>query len=85
MLTRQRVRSAYLFLAPMLLVLARTLYFAFTDAFLADLDAHRFVGLTNFAFLVRDPIWWQAVWNTAVFAVSSVTLELILGACPQLT
>ena len=48
-LTRERVRSAWLFLAPMLVVLAlvagwplpRTIWFGFTDANLADLDGGR--------------------------------------------
>ena len=51
-LTRQRTRAAWLFVAPMLLVLAavagwpllRTIWFAFTDANLADLSATQFVG-----------------------------------------
>lgn len=86
-LTRTRVRSAWLFLAPMLLTLAavagwpllRTFYFSFTDAYLADLTQYQFIGLDNFAYLVKDPIWWGAVRNTFVFAIASVTLELILG------
>lgn len=86
-LTRERVRAAWLFLAPMLFVLAlvavwplgRTMWFAFTDANLSDLAAAQFVGLANFTYLWQDPGWWQAVWNTVVFAFLSVTLETILG------
>jgi trehalose/maltose transport system permease protein len=86
-LTRQRVRAAYIFLLPMLVVLAlvagwpllRTFYFSLTDANLAKLGEHHFVGLDNFVYLVQDPVWWQSVQNTVVFAVSSVTLEVILG------
>lgn len=55
-LTRSRTRSAWLFLAPMLVVLAmvavwplvRTIYFGFTDANLSELEASRFVGLDNY-------------------------------------
>ncbi len=86
-LTRARVRSAWLFVAPMLLTLAavagwpllRTFYFSFTDAYLADLTQYQFIGLDNFAYLIQDPIWWGAVRNTFVFAIASVALELILG------
>jgi trehalose/maltose transport system permease protein len=86
-LTRQRTRSAWLFMAPMLLVLAlvagwpllRTFWFGFTDASLSDLDASEFVGLINYYYLLQDPDWWNAVWNTFVFAIVSVTLETILG------
>ncbi|TPM27644.1 sugar ABC transporter permease [Mesorhizobium sp. B2-3-5] len=96
----RRVRSAWLFLTPMLLVLAavagwpliRTVYFSFTDASLADLDARQFVGFDNYLSVLRlpsgrviydgllvDPVWWSAVWNTVRFAAISVTCETILG------
>jgi trehalose/maltose transport system permease protein len=86
-LTRQRTRSAWIFMAPMLLVLAvvagwpllRTFWFGFTDASLSDLDATEFIGLINYYYLLQDPDWWNAVWNTFVFATVSVTLETILG------
>ena len=55
-LTRQRRRSAWIFLAPMLAVLClvaawplvRTIWFSFTDASLDDLAGARFVGLRNY-------------------------------------
>jgi trehalose/maltose transport system permease protein len=86
-LTRQRTRSAWLFMAPMLLVLAlvagwpllRTFWFGFTDASLSDLGATEFIGLINYYYLLQDPDWWNAVWNTFVFAIVSVTLETVLG------
>jgi trehalose/maltose transport system permease protein len=86
-LTRLRVRSAWLFMAPMLVVLAlvggwpllRTIWFGFTDANLSDLSAAQFVGLINYLYLLQDPDWWNAVWNTFVFATVSVTLETVLG------
>lgn len=86
-LTRQRIRSAWLFLIPMIIVilciagwpLARTIYFSFTDATLADIDAHRFIGFDNFVYLMQSPDWWISVKNTLVFTVTSVTLEVILG------
>jgi trehalose/maltose transport system permease protein len=92
-LTRQRVRAAYIFIAPMLIVLAavagwplfRTIYFGFTDANLSDLSVYHFVGIENFVYLVQDPVWWQSVWNTVVFSVISVTLEVILGLGIALT
>ena len=86
-LTKERTRYAWLFLAPMLLVLAlvaawplgRTIWFGLTDANLSDLSAAQFVGVDNFVFLLQDPDWWQAFWNTVKFAVISVTLETVLG------
>jgi trehalose/maltose transport system permease protein len=86
-LTRERTRAAWLFLAPMLVVLAavaawplgRTIWFGFTDANLSDLSAAQFVGLANFQYLLTDADWWQAVRNTVTFAAISVTLETVLG------
>ena len=86
-LTRQRVRSAWLFMAPMLVVLAlvagwpllRTMWFGFTDANLADLEAAEFIGFVNYSYLLTDPDWWNAVWNTLVFTSVSLALETILG------
>jgi trehalose/maltose transport system permease protein len=92
-LTRERIRSAWLFMAPMLIVLAlvagwplvRTMWFGFTDANLADLDAAAFIGFVNYYYLLTDPDWWNAVWNTLVFTGVSLTLETILGMAIALT
>jgi trehalose/maltose transport system permease protein len=86
-LTRQRTRAAWLFVAPMILVilavagwpLARTVWFAFTDANLADLSAAQWVGTSNFEYLLTDPDWWVAVRNTLVFTIVSITIETLLG------
>lgn len=86
-LTRQRVRSAWLFLMPMLIVLAlvagwplvKTIAYGFTDASLIDPASAKFVGFDNFAYLLHDANWWAAVWNTVVFAGVSVLLETVLG------
>ncbi|HEX3210265.1 MAG TPA: sugar ABC transporter permease [Geminicoccaceae bacterium] len=86
-LTRERVRSAWLFMTPMLVVLAlvagwplaRTIWFGLTDANLSDLEAAKFIGFVNYYYLLQDPDWWNAVWNTVVFAAVSVTTETVLG------
>lgn len=90
---RKRRRAAWLFLSPALLVLLavagwpllRTVYYAFTDATLFDLDYHELVGLQNFRLLAADPDWWRAVWNTLLFATVSVALETVLGLVIALT
>lgn len=86
-IARQRARFAWLFLAPMLVVLAlvagwplaRTIWFGFTDANLAELDQAAFVGVDNYIWLLTDPDWWNAVLNTAIFAIVSVAAETVLG------
>ena len=55
-LTRSRTRSAWLFLTPMLVVLAlvaawpllRTIYFGLTNANLSELEHSRFIGFDNY-------------------------------------
>lgn len=39
----------------------------------------RFIGLDNFAFLVRDNRFWSALWNTTYFTVCAVAIELVIG------
>jgi trehalose/maltose transport system permease protein len=86
-------RTAWLFLAPALLVLAfvagwplaRTVFFSLTDARLDALEEWRFLGLSNYRFLLADADWWAAVWTTLVFAGVSVALETLLGLVIALT
>ena len=94
-LATSRVRSAWLFVTPtivvMLLVagwpLGRTFWFSLTDADLKDLSAAKFIGLDNYlgAYgVLADPDWWHAVTNTLKFAVASVVLETVLGTAVAL-
>jgi trehalose/maltose transport system permease protein len=83
----QRKRAALLFILPLIGALgavagwplARTFYFAFTDATLATIETPRFVGLDNFVYLLRDTVWWRALQNTLIFALVSVGFETMLG------
>ncbi|QRO00873.1 sugar ABC transporter permease [Archangium violaceum] len=92
-LSRQRVRAAWLFLLPTLVVLGmvagwpllRTFWFAFTNANLSNPEPPQFVGLENFATVWDDPDWWQSVRNTFFFTGISVTLETVLGMMIALT
>ncbi len=42
------------------------------------LDA-QFVGLDNYTRLVQDSLWWQAVWNTILYAAIKILVELPLA------
>ena len=94
-LARREGRTAWLFLAPMLLVLLavagwpllRTVWLGFTDAQLGAPGDGSWVGLENYlryeggrwGGVLADPLWWRAVRNTLVFTVASVGLETLLG------
>ena len=92
-LAQQRVRSAWLFLVPMIVALLlvaawpliRTIVFSFTDANLSDLSAWEFIGLANYQHLFEDLLWWKAVGNTLFFTVVSVAFETVLGMVIALT
>ena len=92
-LAQQRVRAAWLFLAPMIVALLlvaawpliRTILFSFTDANLSDLSNWEFIGLANYIYLFEDPLWWKAVRNTLFFTVISVALETAIGMVIALT
>lgn len=94
-LAASRTRSAWLFLAPMLVLLAlvagwpliRTIWLGFTDANTLQLGEAKGVGFDNFLAhrdghwygVLADPVWWRAVKNTLWFTVFSVGIETLLG------
>jgi trehalose/maltose transport system permease protein len=94
-LATSRTRSAWLFLAPMLIILAmvagwpllRTIWLGFTDANTLRLDQAKWVGLDNYLThqdghwygVLADPLWWRSVKNTLWFTVITVSIETVLG------
>ncbi len=83
---RARRRRGWLMLAPALTVLGvLTAYPALWVLWLSLRDEvpifglSRFAGLRHYAFLATDARFLGAAWTTAMFAVSSVALELGLG------
>jgi trehalose/maltose transport system permease protein len=84
---QRRVRSAWWFVAPMIVALVavagwpltRTFWFSVTDANFSDLSVAQFIGIDNFTDLLADPVWWSSVRNTLVFTFVSVLLETVLG------
>ena len=74
----------YLFVAPATLYLA--LFAALPMLIAAWMSLHRwhllkddrpFVGLSNFARLLRDPFFQNAIWNTLVYVAFSVPLGVV--------
>lgn len=93
-LTRQRVRSAWLFLAPMLIVLAavagwpllRTFYFGFTNTSLSDFENHKWIGFGNYLTVIKmasgrvlyDGLLVDPAWWTAVWNTIRFSIVSIL-------
>lgn len=79
---------AVMLLAPAFLIMAVVTLYPLISAFIISLrrwdllrpeEGHPFVGLDNYAFVLRDPTFWQSVRVTVIFVVLAVTLEIILG------
>lgn len=84
---RKRTLYAWAFLLPTLIVvgfialypLAQTFYLSFTDARLGSIEAPQVVGLRNYADLLQDSFFRDAVVVTVMFTLATVSLELVLG------
>lgn len=42
-------------------------------------EQHAFIGLDNYVSILSSQVWWQALANTLLLTMSSVTLELLLA------
>ena len=60
-----------------------SVWFSFTDQRLVPRPIPtKFIGATNYERMFVDPLFWQAIWNTVLFAliVTPVQLSMSLGA-----
>lgn len=77
--------APWLFLSPFLVTSALFLIWPLVNSVLLSFeqtygpDTVAWVGLDNFTFLLRDPHFWVALRNTAVFSFFSVCLQLPLS------
>lgn len=87
MLTVRQTRLAWLLVLPTLLVvafvagypLAQVFYYSFHRADISFVEPTEFVGFKNYLFLLQDPDFRGALWNTLRFTFVSVFLETVLG------
>jgi len=86
-LQAQEQRTGWLLLLPALLLLALVFAYPILRAFWLSLFTQNlgtqlklvFSGLDNYGRMVGDGRFWQSLWNTSIFTLASVFLELILG------
>jgi len=79
--------TKWLFIAPAVLYLMLlsvfpfiySVYLSLHDAKLTTMHRKWFVGLENYERLLSDPVFLQAIQNTAVLTIVSIGLELTLG------
>lgn len=80
-------RTGWMLLIPALLVLSLVFAYPILRAFWLSLYTQNlgtqlqlvFSGLDNYGRMFNDGRFWQSLWNTTVFTVASVLLELVLG------
>jgi multiple sugar transport system permease protein len=79
-------RAGYAFVAPALAILAAVALYPTVAALWMSLHRivlvfhdRRFVGVENYAFMLRDARFWGAFWNTVYFSAVAVAVELVLG------
>lgn len=69
--------------AAMLLATAfptlRALWLSLFSYRLTDPAGRAFVGLANYAVVLRDPLWWEDVRTTLLLTTITVAVELVLG------
>lgn len=86
-LRQQDARTAWLLLAPSLLVILgitlwpviSTFILSFFNAPTGINQTRTFVGLGNYLEMLKDQTFWETIWRTIYFTVVSVSLELALG------
>ena len=79
---RRRSTIAFLFCLPLILaVVSLVVYPACYSIYLALLNKAqtKFVGLSNFAFLLSRDTFWMVVEQSAIFAISAVLFKALIG------
>jgi raffinose/stachyose/melibiose transport system permease protein len=76
----------YLYLVPLFLLTVGLLYYAIAyTVYTSLLDwngisrTRPFAGLDNFAAILRDPVFYRALRNTAIFGVLAISIQMAVG------
>ena len=82
---------SYVSLIPVLFVIyiviglpfVYSVYLSFTNKVVGRPES--FIGIKNYAYIFSDPVYWQVLRNTFVYASCSVSMKLIIGMIFALT
>jgi multiple sugar transport system permease protein len=85
--TMRRYAVAYLFLLPAFVCLMVVSFVPMFDGIRTSFQnynlfrpsAHPFVGLEQYGFLLRDPLFVRALWQSWYYALGSVACQCVLG------
>jgi multiple sugar transport system permease protein len=84
---RSERRLAFILVAPAVVVMLAVAGYPILYAFYLSLRRYdlrfpgqaKFVGLANYTTVLTSTVWWKAFGNTAIVAIVSIVIELILG------
>ncbi|CDM93038.1 MAG: sugar ABC transporter permease [Limnospira sp. PMC 1291.21] len=84
---RQEKLTGWILIAPALIILGFVFIYPIGRAFWLSLFTNNlgtqlqpiFAGLSNYQRLIGDGRFWQTMWNTSVFTIISIFLELVIG------
>jgi multiple sugar transport system permease protein len=83
---RERLGATpYLLLVPAAVALAAVSVYPLFYAIRASVERYRygreqgFIGLDNYRIVLRDDVFWDALWVTMKFVLVAVTIETVLG------
>ena len=78
--------AAYLYILPLLLLSFVLVYYCIIDTIFVSFtdwdgmtDEFGFVGLANYAKMIKDQTFWTAVLNNLIFFVGTVFVQAFLG------
>src|SRR5512146_220543 len=86
-LREQDARTAWLLLAPSLLIMLGVTLWPVINTFILSFfnvptginQVRTFVGFGNYLEMLKDPLFWQTIGRTLYFTIVSVGLELAIG------
>jgi multiple sugar transport system permease protein len=85
---REDLTLAAILMAPATLIIALVTIYPFLRSFWISLhqwnltrpkEGHPFVGLDNYLFILKDPLFHDSLRITLVFTIAAVTLEIVLA------
>src|SRR5262245_63707317 len=79
---RQRSTIAFLMCLPLIVIICGlVIYPALYSIHLSMLNKAqtRFIGLSNFTFLMSRDTFWMVVWQSTIFALSDVFFKVLIG------
>jgi multiple sugar transport system permease protein len=75
--------TVLIFCAVIIYPLVSALYLSLFTIFTPTLRGN-FVGLGNYAYLANSPEFWRSLWNTLLWTVCTLTLQIVFGVAAAL-